>query len=266
MNIQPLTQTDIPSITELQPEGWGDILPAIEFYTNNNFCFPIKVVMDHVVIGMGTAIIHNDVAWLAHIIVHPNNRNKGIGRLITQTLVDSPQVRNCETIYLIATDLGAPVYEKIGFETDTNYLFFKDIVTGENWINDKNILPYKDEFKNQVAALDKQVSGEDRMFHLDQWLADSYVYLHKNTVEGFYLPAFGEGLIYATNKIAGTELMKYRFVTKQNIVFPVDNVHATEFMYNNNYKEFRVAKRMILGKKRNWQPENIYSRIGGNLG
>src|SRR5688572_32638579 len=36
-------------------------------------------------------------------------------------------VQQCETIYLIATELGAPVYEKCGFETETEYLYFKDL-------------------------------------------------------------------------------------------------------------------------------------------
>ena len=65
------------------------------------------------------------MVWLAHINVQPGNRNHGLGKLITQFLVDEAQAKNCDTIYLIATDLCEPVYKKVGFETETDYLFLK---------------------------------------------------------------------------------------------------------------------------------------------
>lgn len=73
MYIQPLEQSDIGLITDLQLEGWQD-LSIIEFYTLSAFCFPIKVSIDQK-IGIGT-IIHKDVSWFAHIIIHPGNRNQ----------------------------------------------------------------------------------------------------------------------------------------------------------------------------------------------
>ncbi|MBL0009542.1 MAG: GNAT family N-acetyltransferase [Saprospiraceae bacterium] len=100
-------------------------MPAIQFYITSDFCFPIKVSIDHKIAGTGTAIIHHDVAWLAHIIVHPDFRNQGIGKLITESLVKMAHAKSCDTLYLLATELGEPVYRKIGFETETEYLFFK---------------------------------------------------------------------------------------------------------------------------------------------
>ena len=93
-----------------------------------------------------------------------------------------------------------------------------------------------------------------------------FVYQQNNIVEGFYLQGFGEGLIIANTSTAGNELMKFRLATKEHAAFPVDNIVATEFMHQNNFKEFRRAKRMRLGAKRALQPTGIYNRIGGNLG
>jgi len=105
MDRQPLELPDLELITALQPPDWPNIIPSIEFYIISTFCFPIKLIIDNKIVGIGTTIIHNDIAWLAHIIVHPEHRNQGIGKIITQTLVDSLQTK-CDTIYLIATDLG----------------------------------------------------------------------------------------------------------------------------------------------------------------
>jgi len=85
VDIQTLEHKEIVLLTDLQPPEWQDIVPTFDYYTKAAFCFPIKVTIDNKIVGIGTTIIHNDIAWLAHIIVHPDKRNKGIGQLITQT-------------------------------------------------------------------------------------------------------------------------------------------------------------------------------------
>ena len=124
MNIHPLKPDDLAHIPALLPPGWDTALPAIQFYTASDFCFPIKVSIDHKIVDTSTAIIHHEVAWLAHIIVHPDFRNQGIGKLITESLVKMAHAKSCDTLYLLATELGEPVYRKVGFETETEYLFF----------------------------------------------------------------------------------------------------------------------------------------------
>ena len=266
MDIQTLEYKDINVLTDLTPDGWQNIVSIFDFYTKSNFCFPIKVVHDNKILGIGTTIIRNDIAWLAHIIVHPDRRNQGIGKLITQTLIDSVKTKSCDTIYLIATDLGAPVYEKLGFVTETVYLFFKDIKPHQSWTTSKNIIPFSDNFRKQVESLDHQITLENRMLQVEQHLKNGFVYLQDNKVEGYYLPTFGEGLIVANTTLAGIELIKLRLTSKENAAFPIDNLSAAEFFHQHNFKEFKTAKRMRLGQKRNWQPTKIYNRIGGNFG
>lgn len=266
MDIQPLLFTDLNEVAELKPADWPDIITPIKFYTTTIFCFPLKAMIDNRIAGTGTVIVHNNIAWLAHIIVHPGYRNKGVGKQITQFLVDIAHQKNCDTVYLIATELGEHVYKKLGFETETEYLFFKDIKANPGGLTPVNIFPYTVDVKSQIESLDKQVSGEERMHHLELYLSHGYVYKQNGIVEGFYLAGFGEGLIIAKTTAAGLALMQYRFGTKENASFPKDNTAAAAWMNNNGYTAFKTAKRMYLGKKRSWQPGNIYNRIGGNLG
>jgi len=266
MNIETLEHNDINLLADLLPPGWENVLPTIDFYTTSNFCYPIKITIDKKIVGLGATIINNDTAWLAHIIVHHDYRNHGIGKFITQTLVDNATHKRCETIYLLATELGEPVYKKVGFETETEYLSFKDTKTIGAFTYSENIVAFTDDFKKQIANLDQQVSGENRMFQFEQHLSNGFVFLQDNNMKGFYLPTFREGLIIAITSSAGQELMKLRLSTKENVSFPADNLSAREFMHQNNFKVIRTEKRMRLGKKRNWQPTNIYNRIGGNLG
>ena len=266
MHIQSFEPQDVLYLAELQPAGWNDIRPAFDFYCQTDFCFPIKVTTNHQVVGVGAAIVHHDTAWLAQIIVHPAYRNRGLGTLITQTLVDSPSVKNCETIHLIATDLGAPVYEKLGFVTDAEYLFFKNIQSDPAWTISPNIKPFTDRFVEEVAALDRQISKENRMFHLKMHQTESWVYVADHRVQGVYLPTFGEGLIVANTPVAGLELTKMRLKSKDYACFPAGNRRAKNFLYQLHGKEFRTAKRMRLGQKRDWSPTGIYNRISGGLG
>jgi Acetyltransferase (GNAT) family len=266
MDVQNLEHTDLELINELKPADWPDIVTPFTFYISSFFCFPVKVMNNGTIAGTGSVIIHNDVAWLAHIIVHPAHRGRGLGGLITQALVDISRKNNCTTIYLLATELGEPVYTKAGFVTETGYLFFKDIRPPADFTLPAGIIPYKEAYRDELARLDRQVSGEERMHHTAHYLNDGFLYRAGSITEGFYLPGFGEGLIIANTVNAGTALMKMRLLSKTNASFPVGNKEAAALLYQYNYREFRSAKRMRLGKERTWQPENIYSRIGGNLG
>lgn len=266
LKVSAVYHNEVEQLGSLQPEGWGEIVTPHIFYTQSTFCFPLKITGANEIVGIGTAIIHEDVAWLGHIIVHPQHRNKGIGRLITQTLIDLPVVKQCETIYLIATEPGAPVYTKCGFETETEYLYFKDVKAKPEWTISSSIVPYRPEFGEQVTAMDRLISTENRLQHINSYLPQAYVYLRDDIVEGYFLPGLGEGLIVSTNEEAGLELIKYRLQSAEKIAFPKDNIAATNFMHANGYKESSSGKRMRLGKKRNVLLANIYNRIGGNVG
>lgn len=266
MQIHPFTSNDIPLLVLLQPEGWHDIIPIYRFYNASPFCYPIKITIANEIVGVGTTIMHNDVAWLAHIIVHPDYRNRGIGKLITQALIDAIDSRTCKTIYLIATALGEPVYEKIGFETETEYLFYKDILPINNYIPSSNILPYNQVFHDQIQRIDQQVSGENRMFHFEQYLSNAYLYVTNNRAEGYYIPDFHEGLIISNSSKAGIELMTTRMLTKENAAFPIDNIEAIAYMRIQGFEPFKTAKRMRLGEIRTVAYSNIYNRIAGSIG
>jgi GNAT superfamily N-acetyltransferase len=266
MQIHPFISADLPLLTLLQPEGWPDIVPVHTFYVTSSFCFPVKLTIANELVGVGTTIMHNDVAWLAHIIVHPDYRNRGLGKVITKALIDAVDPRVCKTIYLIATTLGEPVYEKLGFVTETEYLFYKDIIPADNYYPSINIIPYNTTFHDQIQRIDQIVSGENRLFHFEEQLSNSYVYVTNGIVEGYYIPNFHEGLIASVSEKSGIELMAKRFTTKVNAVFPIDNITAISYMRIQGFEPFKTAKRMRLGEIRTVAYSNIYNRIAGSIG
>lgn len=266
MEIENFTVNDLVALPNLQPEGWMNITPAFEHYLQApHFCNPIKVVENNIVIGIGCSIIHDDVAWLGHIIVHKDYRKKGIGKLITQTLVESV-IHPYKTIYLVATEMGAPLYERLGFVTETNYLFFKNVVVPYSADNHL-IKPFNEKYLQQMLDLDEVCTGEKRLHLYQSFFSTGFVYEEDRKVLGFYLPDFREGLIVAQNFDAGLALVTHRLKNKHNIiVFPENNLLLKQFLYNHGFIEYRLAKRMRLGIERTHNLSMMFSRVAGNIG
>lgn len=265
MQILPLNPSDLDLLPQIQPLDWTDIRIPVSSYLEPEYCYPFKAIIDDVLVGTGTAILHEKTGWLSTIVTHGQYRNQGIGKRITEHLLDFLLKQNCEYIYLIATILGEPVYRKLGFITESRYNSYKDINL-ENLLISKNINPYQSDYKQAIFELDKIISGEDRSQHLETFLSDSFVYLQNEQVAGVYFPSFGDGLIVANAETAGLELMKKRFQKFNMACFPEENKTAHDFMLLSGYEPIMNPARMYFGKQMPWKPEGLYNRVGGNIG
>lgn len=265
MTIQEMLSDDTHQLAGIQPEGWSEVGSRFESYTASHFCFPLKAVVDSKIVGVGTSIMHDDVAWLAHIIVHSDYRNQGIGASLTQELVDRAKNKQCKTICLSATELGEIVYKKLGFLTETEYIFFKNDKS-PNWPISKQIIPVQEEMINEILDFDKKHVGEDRSNSIKAHVLNGKVYKSGKGIDGYYLPTLVDGPIVATTPKAGIELMKYRLQDRNDISFPADNLAAKGFMAELGLPFLKSEKRMRLGRDRGPLFSSIYNRIGGKVG
>jgi hypothetical protein len=267
MQYDRLTYIDIEQIKSLQPDGWPDITDAFKFYCENDYCNPIKATLDEKIVGIGNSIMFDKTAWLAHIIVSINFRNQGIGFKIVDLLQKDIKEKGIDTSLLIATELGEPVYKKVGFRKVTDYRYFKkenDLIKKEL---SKNIQPYKDVFYKDLIQLDNYVSGENREKLLKNYLNESFVYVDNNVIQGLFIPNLGEGPIYALTPNAGKELMRFKYSSVDKATIPSENQTGIELLKAFGFNETNTTgKRMIFGQDIEWKPTMIYSRIGGNFG
>lgn len=265
MHVTPLLPSDVEQLRTLQPEGWGDITNAFNFYLTHSFCFPVGFWAGKQLVGVGSCVVHRTTAWLCHIIVHPEFRNRGLGTLITDDLIAIvKQQPHIETILLLATKLGAPVYQKCGFEVESDYVFYKGELFGDS--NDETIVPCTADNFSEVLQLDRKISGEDReqllRIHHDRCL----IKMVDGKVDGCYFSSLGDGLILAKTASTGEDLMRFRGATESRFVIPEQNTAATDLLLKNGFESFLRGTRMRLGKKIDWHPERLFNRIGGNLG
>jgi GNAT superfamily N-acetyltransferase len=266
IQFEAFTGNDLVEIRNLQPADWPDIIPDIRFYINSTFCHPIKAVIANIIVGTGTMVVFENTCWIAHIIVGRNYRNKGIGTAIVNELMKTTKSNSMDTCSLIATDLGKPLYLKAGYRTVAEYSFLERI---ESWTDcpvSKNIVPFEEEYRTTVYALDKLVSGENREKLLAGFLNNSILYVDNGNVLGFYIPGLKEGLIYAITEEAGIALMNLKYAKIDKAVLPAANATGIDFLLQNGFSEIRKGSRMIFGKDIDWKPQKIFSRIGGNFG
>jgi len=256
MRFEPLNESDFYYLKEFEPPNWGDLVPRFRYCIDSVFCDPIKLVVGNRTVAIGTTIFHRDSAWLASIIVHPDHRGNGYGTKITQQLVDSIDTRKYTTIYLDATDLGYPVYKKLGFQQEAAYAHLRSAenITGMQFSN--KIISYEPGYFQQLLQLDKAISCEDRQDTITEHLATAKLYVDNNGVKGFYLPSLGNGLIIAGNDIAGIELVKCRLENNYYAILPEANKATIDFLQQNNLVQFRISRRMFMGKGKRMEKES----------
>jgi len=100
-------------------------------------------------------------------------RGDGIGNAITEYLMETA-LKQTPNIYLIATKLGFPVYQKLGFKPDEEYIFYKPHQL--TLPVSSNIKAYKPEYKKHILKMNKEFSGEERELLLNPKLKDNFVY------------------------------------------------------------------------------------------
>jgi GNAT superfamily N-acetyltransferase len=65
-----------------------------------------------------------DVATVGWVATVPRFRRRGLGGLVTAAAANAGLAGGPDTAFLIATELGEPVYRRIGFRTVTGYQFW----------------------------------------------------------------------------------------------------------------------------------------------
>lgn len=266
MKVEPLTHADLGYLKEFEPPGWGDLVPRFIYHIESPFCKPVKLTVSGKTVAIGTIIFHKDSAWLASIIVHPESRNMGYGTAITKYLVDAIDQGTYSTIYLDATEMGYPVYIKLGFILEMPYAHLKaDLPVAERRISEA-VIPYSHRYLQDLLALDRSVSAEDRTGTITGHLESAMIYVNGDSLEGFYLPALTNGLVIANNDVAGIELMNCRLQHFNYAVLPETNTTAIHYLQQQNLRQFRNSRRMYMGRKRAWHAGKIYNRISGQLG
>lgn len=276
MDIRPLVAADVDRVVAaIYRGGWGNLRPQFTFYVQNRVCHPFLVDVDGEFVATATAVAKGASGWLAHVFVTPEHRRRGFGTVATRAAIEQLEALGCRSILLAATDLGRPVYEKLGFEAESEYVVCQgpglDAVP-----TDARLRPVSEGDLVTVAALDRDASGEDRPAILRHFSASGWVLAEPDAgVRGFYLPStWGNGAIVAPNPEVGKILVDLRRAMRGRdqadvpltAMLPDRNQYGRTYLRQAGFTEQRRTVRMRRGEPIVWRPEHVWGVFSLGLG
>jgi predicted GNAT family acetyltransferase len=241
-------------------------------------------VEDGRIVGTGVGAIHGEVGWLGVIFVVPELRGRGLGKALTEAVCDRLQAAGCVSLVLVATDLGRPIYEKLGFRVQTHYHMFSGEPLPEAPVPPpgaalRRIVPADLE---SIAALDRHATGELRLplmeaFAGSGWLLEgaaggTAVDGLAATVRGYAMPTTrGNAAVVAADPEAALCLLDMH----RHLVPPdgsaraglaTEHVAGRRLLSERGWYAGRAFPRMIRGPEPEWQPAMIWGQFNHAMG
>lgn len=260
---RPLTPADLDAIDALRPEDWLPYRKTFEHYFALPGCHPWGFEDAGRLVAMGTLVSFGATGWLAQVITEKASQGKGWGFKVVNHLVEEALNEGIDTLSLVATEQGFPLYEKAGFRVEGDYAF---------WVRSEpapaepdasaQLVPWSPGDSRTILAMDRQVSGEDREYYLGRDIPHAWMVRD----EGYFLPSLGEGLVVASTEAAGIPLLHRRIDGTARVVVPVENRWAPAVLASRGFAEEKRIRRMVLGPSLQRKPQWCWSRIAGNVG
>ncbi|MFZ1976601.1 MAG: GNAT family N-acetyltransferase [Bacteroidota bacterium] len=269
LKIREILAVEIPLLKKIPPEEWNLDLPQlIAFHFGYSYYYPVVAELDGSIVGFGNAFVNGKIGWLGNIAVLPEFRKQRIGHALTMHLVDYCKNRGCTSQILSSSEMGLSMYQRIGFQPVTTYLFYKG--EPKTWYTiHANIRKAVPEDTSYLKGLDLEISGEERFPLIERFYLTAWVYTSDFSPEirGVYLPDMGNGSIFARDEKAGVELMRFRWSKgKKNAVIPSENRAAQIVLQSEGFIQYRESPRMILGDEMYWKPQSVFNRGTGYCG
>lgn len=206
-------------------------------------------------VGCACCATFGATGWIGALGVAPEARRRGLGTALTEACVAWLRERGAETVLLYATDVGRPVYERLGFVAETRAVAWRGVAGRAPAVD---LRRPSEADRDAICAIDRAMTGEDRAAVLDSvrpltgLVSDA----------GWALPSsWGSGAaIAALDPDVGVALMAgaTRGPGAATLVVPEANVVAARAVRNWGFMRLNDALRMRLGPGPAWVPERQF--------
>lgn len=226
-----------------------------------------------------TTLCFDDIAWIAMVLVDESARGLGLGRKMLEHALDFLKKRQVKTIRLDATEMGKPLYGKLGFMEEYQVIRYMRPATNDLLPAPANVMR-KQPVNEKIPAFDHRISATNRtnlIRHLDQE-KDSLLAARSDTTGNLTAyagvrpgnRAFQIGPAVALEANDGKAVLDAILLqTSSRAVFidiPVENRAAMDWAISNDFTEQRRFTRMYLGEKVRDLPQHIWASFGPEKG
>jgi hypothetical protein len=235
--------------------------------------------LDGELVGVAAGAHFGASGWVGGVAVTPERRRAGLGGALTEAVVAHLRDRQAGTIQLLATELGRPVYERIGFVAEAEYVTLGGPPvpgraggvrgTPRGSPGESGGVPVVGVRAGRTGdwvamlALDRLATGEDRRRLLGAlWPAGGLV-AGEGALRGFHLasPWRGGGATLAADPEAGLALLEAVRRTageEISVSLPAGNRAGLLALEAAGLQERSRTTRMRLGPPLPWRPETVF--------
>jgi GNAT superfamily N-acetyltransferase len=297
--IRAMTSSDVDDATEIILRAdWGDRRAWFDFAVSQPECRPVVAMADGEIVGTGVGTANGHVGWVGTIWVAPDRRGAGLGRALTQAVIDWLESAGCESLVLVATAEGRRLYERMGFELQTTYRILEatglpavanqdegagaalgrangDIGDDVDAAAAVGVRPFEPADLDALASLDAAATGEDRA-HLLRRFANPVSTKVATTADGavraFVVRApWGGGATIAVDQTSAMAILAARRRAsgsegRVRVGIVAENAEGLAALEGAGLRHIWAAPRLIRGRPLEWRPEWIWGQFNHALG
>ncbi len=272
-----MTATDVaPAAAMIVRGNWGDRAGFFEWALAQPSCRPVVAEEDGVVVGTGVGTANGRVGWVGTIFVDAERRGGGLGRALTEAVIDDLETRGCRTQVLIATDAGRRLYERMGFEVLTEQRVFSTPGLGAaGHPVSGDLRPPRPADLGLILDLDAAATGEDRSGILPSLVTPEAARVADTAdgrIEGYVArgPWGGAGLV-ASDPDTALLLLEWRRrragpVGRVALAIMEENGAGRDRLLAAGWSESPGPVRMVRGEPLTWRPTWLWGQFTGALG
>lgn len=255
-----MVQDDIPAAVALSDSvGWSHTTADWQrvFDWSEGGCFVLDETERGIIGAVTTTAYGTSLAWIGNMIVAPDRQRRGFGQQLMRAALDHLILRNTERIMLDATDVGRPLYERVGF---------RPVQKVERW--EGRASTYLGPRARRLTAddlapvleLDRLLFGLPRSHILTRLLDEfpelAWVDRQRGRVDGFLLGHRGRqgvtlGPWMCWDAPAAERLLRVALeqLQGQHITLNIPDINGRALMLvrDHNFKRVRTCTRMIYG-------------------
>ena len=273
--LRPMAQADVDAAAELiLGNDWGVRREWLEFATTQSACTPFVAEAGGEVVGTGIGTANGPVGWIGTIFIAPDRRGQGIGRAITQAIIDRLESAGCRSFVLVATTEGRRLYERMGFELQSRYHILQAIGLPPAEQLD-GVRAFEPADLPGIERLDRQATGEDRAHAIRRLAGPETTRIVANDdgeIEGYVIRAgWGGGATIARSADVALRILTARRRAagpdgRVRVGLLDENAEGLARLAEVGLRLTWSAPRMIRGEALAWRPEWIWGQFNHAMG
>ena len=273
--LRPMTRDDVDPAAELiLGNDWGVRREWLEFATTQAACTPMVADVDGSIVGTGIGTANGPVGWIGTIFIAPDRRGRGLGRALTQAIIDGLESAGCRTLALVATTEGRRLYERMGFELQSRYHILQAIGLPPADQPDGVRLFEPDDLA-AIERLDRAGTGEDRAHAIRRFAGTETTRVttgDDGAVEGYVLRApWGGGATIARTPEAALRILTARRRAagpdgRVRLGILDENAEGMARLMDVGLRLTWSAPRMVRGEPLVWRPDWIWGQFNHAMG